>query len=169
MQITENLRNILNEIINEAKRRHNEYITVDHAFYILLKDKNIRNLLEDVGVDVDYIRRGLDYYLDRYIEKVPVEVTPTETLSFHKATERMIRHIQGIRKNVADEIDFFIALLEDETSYANQLLKEFGIEKVEIVEYVTETFSKSEIGFLYFPTVISSDSIPNFLASFPIT
>jgi len=63
MQITENLRNILNEIINEAKRRHNEYITVDHAFYILLKDKNIRNLLEDVGVDVDYIRRGLDYYL----------------------------------------------------------------------------------------------------------
>ncbi|GAX87952.1 ATP-dependent Clp protease ATP-binding subunit ClpA [Lebetimonas natsushimae] len=138
MQITENLRNILNEIINEAKRRHNEYITVDHAFYILLKDQNIRNLLEDVGVDVDYIRRGLDYYLDRYIEKVPVSVTPTETLSFHKATERMIKHIQGIRKNVADEIDFFIALLEDETSYAAQLLKEFGIEKVEIVEYVTE-------------------------------
>jgi ATP-dependent Clp protease ATP-binding subunit ClpA len=60
-------------------------------------------------------------------------------MAFHKATERMIRHIQGIRKNVADEIDFFIALLEDETSYANQLLKEFGIEKVEIVEYVTET------------------------------
>lgn len=139
MQITENLRNIFNEIVNEAKRRQNEYITVDHAFYILLKDKNIRFLLEDVGVDVDYIRRGLDYYLDRYIEKVPVSVTPTETLSFHRATERMINHIQGIRKNVADEIDFFVALLEDETSYTNQLLKEFGLEKVEIVEYITET------------------------------
>ncbi|ACM92929.1 endopeptidase clp ATP-binding chain a [Nautilia profundicola AmH] len=139
MQITENLRNIFNEIVNEAKRRQNEYITVDHAFYVLLKDKNIRFLLEDVGVDVDYIRRGLDYYLDRYIEKVPVSVTPTETLSFHRATERMINHIQGIRKNVADELDFFVALLEDETSYTNQLLKEFGIEKVEIVEYITET------------------------------
>jgi len=139
MQITENLRNIFNEIVNEAKRRQNEYITVDHAFYILLKDKNIRFLLEDVGVDVDYIRRGLDYYLDRYIEKVPVSVTPTETLSFHRATERMINHIQGIRKNVADELDFFVALLEDETSYTNQLLREFGVEKVEIVEYITET------------------------------
>ncbi|WP_456480465.1 AAA family ATPase, partial [Nautilia sp.] len=139
MQITENLRNIFNEIVNEAKRRQNEYITVDHAFYILLKDKNIRFLLEDVGVDVDYVRRGLDYYLDRYIEKVPLRVTPTETLSFHRATERMVSHIQGIRKNVADELDFFVALLEDETSYTNQLLKEFGIEKVEIVEYITET------------------------------
>jgi len=139
MQITENLRNIFNEIVNEAKRRQNEYITVDHAFYILLKDKNIKFLLEDVGVDVDYVRRGIDYYLDRYIEKVPVSVTPTETLSFHRATERMINHIQGIRKNIADEIDFFVALLEDETSYTNQLLKEFGIEKVEIVEYITET------------------------------
>jgi ATP-dependent Clp protease ATP-binding subunit ClpA len=139
MQITENLRNIFNEIVNEAKRRQNEYITVDHAFYVLLKDKNIRFLLEDVGVDVDYVRRGLDYYLDRYIEKVPVSVTPTETLSFHRATERMINHIHGIRKNVADELDFFVALLEDETSYTNQLLKEFGIEKVEIVEYLTET------------------------------
>jgi ATP-dependent Clp protease ATP-binding subunit ClpA len=143
MQITENLRNILNEIINEAKRRHNEYITVDHAFYILLKDKNIRNLLEDVGVDVDYIRRGLDYYLDRYIEKVPINVTPTETLAFSEATKRMIRHIQGINKSFADEIDFFVALLEDETSYTYQLLKEFGIEKVEITEYITET--KDEI------------------------
>ncbi len=138
MNITESLRKILSNIINEAKRRKNEYITIDHAFYILLKHKNIRNLLEDIGVDVDYVRRGLDYYLDRYIEKVPVEVNPTETLAFHKATERMINHLQGIRKPVADEIDFFIALLEDETSYTSQLLKEFGIEKVEIVEYVTE-------------------------------
>ena len=138
MNITENLRKILADIINEAKRRKHEYITLDHAFYILLRNKNIREILEDVGVDVDYIRRGLDYYLDRYIEKVPVEVNPTETLAFHKATERMINHLQGIRKPVADEIDFFVALLEDETSYTSQLLKEFGIEKVEIVEYVTE-------------------------------
>jgi len=138
MQVTENLRNILNEIINEAKRRQNEYITVDHAFYVLLKDKNIRYLLEDVGVDVDYIRRGLDYYLDRYLEKVPLNITPTETLAFHKATQRMLKHIQGIRKNVADEIDFFVALLEDESSYAIQLLKEFGIEKIEVIEYITE-------------------------------
>jgi len=144
MQITQNLRNILNEIVNEAKRRQNEYITVDHAFYVLLKDKNIRLLLEDVGVDVDYIRRGLDYYLDRYIEKVPVNVTPTETLSFHRATERMINHIQGIRKNVADELDFFVALLEDETSYTNQLLREFGIEKVEIVEYISDNKEEKE-------------------------
>jgi len=138
MNITESLRKIFAEIINEAKRRKNEYITIDHAFYILLKNRNIRNILEDVGVDVNYVRKGLDYYLDRHIEKVPVEVNPTETLSFHKATERMISHLQGINKPVADEIDFFIALLEDETSYTAQLLREFGIEKVEIVEYVTE-------------------------------
>jgi len=138
MNITESLRRILAEIINEAKRRKNEFITIDHAFYILLKNRNIREILEDVGVDVNYIRKGLDYYLDRYIEKVPVPVNPTETLGFHKATERMISHLQGIRKPVADEIDFFIALLEDETSYTLQLLREFGIEKVEIVEYVTD-------------------------------
>jgi len=138
MQITETLKNILNEIIMEAKRRKHEYITIDHAFYVLLKNKNVRSILEDVGVDIDYIRRGLDYYLDRYIEKVSSATTPTETLAFHKATDRMFRHIEGIRKPYADEIDFFIALLEDETSYASQLLREFGIEKVEIVEYVTE-------------------------------
>ena len=138
MNITENLRKVLAEIINETKRRKNEYITIDHAFYILLKHKNIKEILEDVGVDVGYIRRGLDYYLDRYIEKVPVEVNPSETMAFHRATERMINHLEGIKKPVADEIDFFISLLEDETSYTSQLLKEFGIEKVEIVEYVTE-------------------------------
>jgi len=138
MNITENLKKILAEIINETKRRKNEYITIDHAFYVLLKNREIKEILEDVGVEVDYVRRGLDYYLDRYIEKVPVAVNPSETMAFHKATERMINHLEGIKKPVADEIDFFISLLEDETSYTSQLLKEFGIEKVEIVEYVTE-------------------------------
>ncbi len=145
MQITETLRQILNEIIYEAKRRKNEYITLDHAFYVLLKNKNIRNLLEDVGVDVDYVRRGLDYYLDTYLEKVSTSVTPTETLAFHRATERMFKHISGINKKFADEIDFFIALLEDESSYTNQLLREFGIEKVEIVEYITDMKDLEEL------------------------
>ena len=58
MNITESLRKILSNIINETKRRKNEYITVDHAFYILLKHKEIRNLLEDIGVDVDYKKRA---------------------------------------------------------------------------------------------------------------
>ena len=138
MNITESLRKILAETINEAKIRQNEYVTIDHAFYILLKNKNIRNILEDMGVDVDYVRRGLDYYLDRFVEKVSVPVNPRETFAFHKATERMIKHLQGINKDVADEIDFFIALLEDETSYTHQLLREFGIERIEILDYVTE-------------------------------
>ncbi|NPA10840.1 MAG: AAA domain-containing protein [Epsilonproteobacteria bacterium] len=138
MQISENLRNILNQTVAEVKRRQNEYITLDHAFYILLKQKNISELLEDVGVDVEYIRRGLDYYLDRYIEKLPYQVNPVETKSFQEATARMFRHIEGIKKPYADEIDFFVALLEDETSYTSQLLREFGIEKVEILEYVSE-------------------------------
>ena len=139
MQITESLRNILRDIIKEAKLRKNEYITVDHAFYVLLKNKRIRALVEDTGIDVDYLLKGLDYYLDRYIEKVNVEVNPTETLAFHRATERMFNHIQGINKEAADEVDFFVALLDEESSYAVQLIKEFGVEKVDIVENVAET------------------------------
>ena len=137
MNISENLRIILTKIINEVKARQNEYITIDHAMYILLKDKNIRELLEDLGVDVDYMLRGLDYYLDRYVEKVPFEIDPIETNSFNEATRRMFNHIQGIKKDTADEIDFFIALLEDETSYTHQLLQEFGISKIDIIEDIS--------------------------------
>ena len=137
MNISENLRIILTKIINEVKARQNEYITIDHAMYILLKDKNIRELLEDLGVDVDYMLRGLDYYLDRYVEKVPFEIDPIETNSFNEATRRMFNHIQGIKKDTADEIDFFVALLEDETSYTHQLLQEFGISKIDIIEDIS--------------------------------
>ena len=139
MQITESLRNILREIVTEVKLRKNEYITVDHAFYVLLKNRKIRVLLQEAGVDVDELLRGLDYYLDRYIEKVNIEVNPTETLAFHRATERMFNHIQGINKEAADEIDFFVALLDEEGSYTVQLIREFGLEKVDIVENVEET------------------------------
>ena len=136
--MSESLKKIFTDIINEAKRRNHEYITIDHAFYILLKNKEIRDILEGIGIDVDYVRRGLDYYLDRYIEKVPVKVNPTESMAFHNVTKKMIEHLKVINKDVADEIDFFIAVLEDESSYAYQLLKEFGFERFEVSDYVSD-------------------------------
>ncbi len=144
MQITESLRKILSLIIQEVKNRKNEYITLEHAFYVLLKNSNeVRQILKNLGVDVDYVINGLDFYIDRYIEKVSIAKTPSETMNFHKATKRMFEHISGINKEVADEIDFFVALIEDETNYANQLFKEFGIDKVDILEEIA--FSQEDI------------------------
>jgi len=143
MQVNQTLKNILSNIYKEAKRRNNRYITIDHAFYVLLKNKNIRALLEEVGVDVDYIIRGLDYYLDRYVEKTTFIKEPLKTNSLQAATDRMFEHTKRLNKPYADEIDFFIALLEDEKSYTSQLLREFGIQRVEIVEYVADTKQNS--------------------------
>jgi len=138
MKMTESLKKILTDMLKEAKKRQNAYITVDHAFYVLLKNKDIQGILRDIGVDIDYLRKGLDRYLDVFVEKTTLDILPTQTKLLEKAITRMIKHIEGINKEKADEIDFFVALLEDERSYTHQLLKEFGVEKIEVVEYITD-------------------------------
>ncbi len=139
MNITENLKIILQNIVEEAKLRHQEYITIDHAFYVLLRDSEvIKDILKDFYVDVDYIIRGLDYYLDTFIEKSLEVAFPKETQALKQAVSRMFAHVEGINKHYADEVDFFTSLLEFEESYAVQLLREFNVSRVDILEYLSD-------------------------------
>jgi len=145
MQITRDLKNIFQKIREEAYKRQSRYITVDHAFYVLLDNKNVRYLMQDLGVNVDELKASLNEYLTRHVEKLKKDEHPIETVSYHRATDRMFKHILGINREYADVMDFFVALLEDETSYTSQLLKLAGIEKVEIVEFITDIQDIQEV------------------------
>ena len=139
MQITKNLKQILINTNQEATKRRNEYITVDHAFYSLLQNNTIQTILEDLGIDINFAEKALDYYLNYYIEKTEIKgYTPYESISLKSAFNRMLHHLQGIKKEVADEIDFFVALLEEEKSQMRRVLEEFGVAKVDILEYISE-------------------------------
>jgi len=134
--ISTKLRDIFSKAIIYAKNRRHEYLTVEHIFLILLKDKFISVLLVDLGVNLSSFYEKLENYIEENTPKLPenIEEEPIESLTLATAIEQMVAHTQSSGKGVAEVEDMFVAILKNKESYATYLLKSYGIERVDILE-----------------------------------
>ena len=141
MNISNRLNKILQYAYADVKQRKNQFITLEHIFYAMLKNQTVSNVLLSLGADVDFMLLMLKNYLNSYIEvldELPENFQPIETDSFQRVSNRMFEHLQGVRKDVADEFDLLVAMCEEEDSFFLQLLKKFNLSKFEIIQYLSE-------------------------------
>ncbi len=137
--VSAELNSIFSDAISFAKENRHEYITVEHIFFALIHNQNIVNILSECGVDVEALRENLQAYFVKNIEKINEtnNSEPFETVSLTRVIESMMMHVRGSGKSEANLTDMLIALFDEEHSYSVQLLKQFGVEKLDILEIVT--------------------------------
>ncbi len=137
--VSQELNSIFSDAISFAKENKHEYITVEHIFFALIHNQNIAEVLSECGVDVDSLRQSLQAYFTQNIEKISEtnNFEPFETVSLTRVIESMMMHVRGAGKSEANLTDMLIALFDEEHSYSVQLLKQYGVEKLNILEVVT--------------------------------
>ena len=141
MNISNRLNKILQYAYADVKKRKNQFITLEHMFYAMLRNSTMATIFRDLGSDVEYMTIMTNKYLDTYLEKLenlPKEFQPIETDAFQRTTNRMFEHLQGVRKDTADEFDFLVAMIEEKDSFFIKLLERFNISKLDIVEYISD-------------------------------
>jgi len=154
MNISNRLNKILQYAYDDVKKRKNQFITLEHVFYAMLKNSTMASIFRALGSDTEYMLIMTNKYLDKYLEKlenIQEDFKPIETDAFQRTTNRMFEHLQGIRKDTADEIDFLIAMTDEKETFFMKLFSKFNISKIDLVEFATslkrenETNTKSEI------------------------
>jgi len=141
MNISNRLNKILQYAYSDVKKRKNEFITLEHIFYAMLRNSTMASIFRNLGADVDYMTIMTNKYLDTYLEKLenlPEDFQPIETDAFQRTTNRMFEHLQGIRKDTADELDFLVAMMDETENFFYKLLQRFSVSKLDIVEYVSD-------------------------------
>jgi len=141
MNISNRLNKILQYAYADVKKRKNEYITLEHIFYAMLRNSTMASLFRNLGADVDYMTIMTNKYLENYLEKIenlPKDFQPIETDAFQRTTNRMFEHLQGIRKDTADEYDFLVAMMDETENFFYKLLQRFSVSKLDIVEFVAD-------------------------------
>jgi ATP-dependent Clp protease ATP-binding subunit ClpA len=139
--VSSELNSIFSDAISFAKENRHEYITIEHIFFALIHNKNIEDMLSECGLDVNIVRENLKNYFAQNIERIPEtnNFEPFETVSLTRAIENMMMHVRGAGKSEARLTDMLIAIFDEEHSYSAQLLKNFGIEKLDILEIITNS------------------------------
>ena len=56
--------------VNEAVRRRNEYVTLEHLLLALLHDRDVVDVIRACGGDVEELKKQLDVFITKTYEQV---------------------------------------------------------------------------------------------------
>jgi ATP-dependent Clp protease ATP-binding subunit ClpA len=142
--ISKELEGTLNGALKEAKRRRHEYVSLEHLLYALLQDKDASGALVSCGGDIARLRKSLEEFFDTHVETLPprVEQEPQQTIGFHRVLQRAVIHAQSAEKKEINGGNLLIAMFREPDSYAVYLLEEQGINRFDVVNFVSHGISK---------------------------
>ena len=149
---------ILNRAVRFAVEHEHEYFTLEHVFWSLLGDSAIGDTIVACGGSPEEMRRELENYLQLEIpraakhpspraeessEDSPIE-HPVATLSIQRLIQRALFHVQSAGKDEIQPEDLLVALFQAKDSKALLLLSQQGIERLDVLNYISHGIRKEK-------------------------
>src|ERR671918_641636 len=135
---------VLTVAYREATSRRHAHLTLEHLLYALAHDLDGERILGACGADLPQLRRDLDKYLNDTVEKFSrgQQKEPEQTLAFRRVLQTAVLHVQSAGRQEVQSGDVLAATLQQNKSYAAQLLAAQGVTRLDILEYITHGVSK---------------------------
>jgi ATP-dependent Clp protease ATP-binding subunit ClpA len=141
---TKELKTALSLAFTEAKRRRHEFVCVEHLLFALLQDKDASSAIVHCGGDPARLKKSLEDFFTTHLEPVHngLDHEPQETIGFHRVLQRAVIHAQSAEKKEINGGNLLIAIFREPDSYAVYLLEEQGLNRFDVVNYVSHGISK---------------------------
>src|SRR5688572_27460501 len=135
---------VLTVAYREATARRHTHLTLEHLLYALAHDPEGERILIACGADMPQLRRDLDKYLQESVEQFPrgQQKEPEQTLAFRRVLQTAVLHVQSAGRQEVHSGDVLAATLQQNRSYAAQLLAAQGVTRLDILEYITHGVTK---------------------------
>ena len=103
-----------------------EYVKIEHLLIALLENDEIVEQMKKIEVNSENLMQNMLKYVDS-IPSHGENLNPKPEASITKLLTRAALHVQSIGRNEITNLDIFICLLDEQGSYAADLLKKQGI------------------------------------------
>jgi ATP-dependent Clp protease ATP-binding subunit ClpA len=147
--LTRELEETLSYAVDEAVKYKHEYVTLEHLLFALLEDNAARDILFNCGARIDELASSLEEYFRDTLEKMPagVQTMPELTATFQSTIQYAILQAEGSGQKAVDGGNILAALYQADQSYAVYLLKQQGITRLDILNYIAHGISKVDNSF----------------------
>ena len=137
--LSKRLEKVLSSAVREVKRRHHEYLTLEHLLYSLMLEEVGREVLVNCGVNVIRLKHQLERFFIDHMEILPEDAVGevVQTLGVQRVLQRAILQMQAAGKDKVDVGDVLAALFEEDDSYAVYFLKSHGVTRLDVLEYIS--------------------------------
>jgi ATP-dependent Clp protease ATP-binding subunit ClpA len=142
--ITRELQATLSAAVEEAIERRHEYVTLEHLLLALLSDRTASNVIRNCGGDTDALRRDLEKFFDERVEQLAEETThvPEQTEMFTRTLQYAMLQAQGSGQKEINGGNILAALFQAERSYAVYLLRQQGVTRLDVLNFIAHGISK---------------------------
>ncbi len=146
--ITTDLQLSLRQAIDEARRRRHEYLTLEHLLLALLDNPQVARMLEELDVDGDVVRAGLERFLGEALEQLPPGVNrpPEETPGIQRVLQRAAYHAMSSERPTIDGPGVIIALFREPSCQALHLLEQQGLTRLDALRWVSHGMNPEGVG-----------------------
>jgi ATP-dependent Clp protease ATP-binding subunit ClpA len=136
VNINRELNNIITAAYHEAKSKQHEFLTPEHILYACLKSKQGERIFLELGGSVDNLKQNLEEFFKKHMTFVQGE-EPIQSIAFKNIMERAFLHVVSAEKEEMDIGDVLVALLDEKDSHAAFYIKNQGITRLDLLNYVS--------------------------------
>ena len=158
--IAKELEATFNLAVHEARTRRHETVCLEHLLLAMLQDRYAIEILRACGADLDVLKQQLELHLAN-MDSVPEdqEFEMEQTIAVTRVLRRAAIHVQSAGKKEIDAGDVLAAMYREPESQAVFLLKEQGISRLQVLEYISHGASESPPESL--PAGVDEDTADN--------
>ncbi|MBW2503053.1 MAG: ATP-dependent Clp protease ATP-binding subunit ClpA [Deltaproteobacteria bacterium] len=130
--------------VREAQRRHHEFLTTEHVLYAMLFEEQGRVVLQACGSNIENLKRQLEFFFEQHLESIEAdeEAVPEQTLGLQRVLQRTVSHMQSSGKREIGIGDVLAAILEHENSHACNILKDDGVDRIDVLNFISHGVAK---------------------------
>lgn len=146
MSISEELKATLDVAIGKAKDEGHEYLTLEHLLFALCTDPVAARILRACGVNLSKLQRDIETFFEEHLERHAIKdgEEPSQTLAFWRVIQRAAVQLQGAGKGKLDGGAILAALFLEEESQAVYLLREQGIDRLNVLRFISHGLARYE-------------------------
>ncbi len=129
--------------VMEMRRRHHEFLTLEHILLAMTHENMGRTILEGCGVDIGLLRQNLESYLRVHVPTLTPEQEMqqngeiSQTVAVERVLERALRQMHASGKQKAECGDVLASLFEEEDCFATYFLEKQGLTRLSVLEYIS--------------------------------
>ena len=127
--------------VHDARSRRHEFVGLEHVLRAMLDDPFAAGILTACGAELEKLREELEAFLDG-LDKAPEDADVDQTVALTRVLQRAAIHVQSSGKKEIDAGDILAAMYREPESHAVYLLKQEGITRLDILDYISHGVKK---------------------------
>src|SRR5712692_1131229 len=146
--IAKSLQETFEFAVNEAVKRNHEFVTLEHLLFALLHDRDAAEAVRACGGDIELLKKQLDDFMKRTFEEVSEDskAQPVLTTMLQRVVQYAQLHAQSSGQKEVDTGQMLAALYQAERSQAVYLLRSQGVNKLDVLSYISHGIAKNPAG-----------------------